>query len=113
MSHRIPPATSPHLSNQAPPQSHGHTQRYGRRKAVGTGRGTFQRRALLTALAAVLGAWQGPALAQGRTDTLAITGQSATGAGSGTFSDFVSPVLNDNGQTAFEAFIAGGSSTRG
>jgi len=114
MSHRIQPTTSPHLSNQVPPQSHGHTQRNGQRNAVGTGRGTFQRRALLTALAAVLGAWQGPALAQGRTDTLAITGQSATGAGGGTFVFFPnSPVLNNNGQTAFSAEITGGSSRNG
>ncbi len=113
MSHRIPPASSTHLSNQVPPQSQGHTKRHGRRKAVGTGCGAFQRRALLTALAAVLGAWQGPALAQGRTDILAVTGQSATGAGGGTFSFLGNPVLNNNGQTAFSAGITGGSSTSG
>ena len=54
-----------------------------------------------------------PAAAQGRTDTIALTGQSATGAGSGTFSFFSIPELNDAGQTAFRASIVGGSSTDG
>ena len=69
----------------------------------------------LTAAAALLAlaSLAGPAAAQGRTDTLAITGQSATGAGTGTFSSFLAPALNDAGQTAFLARITGGTSTQG
>ena len=56
----------------------------------------------------------GPAAAQGRTDTIVLTGQSATGAGGGTFSSSLSnPVLNDAGQTAFGAGITGGSTASG
>jgi hypothetical protein len=56
----------------------------------------------------------GPAAAQGRTDTIALTGQTATGAGGGTFaSSLRNPVLNDAGQTAFRANITGGTSTEG
>jgi hypothetical protein len=44
---------------------------------------------------------------------IALQGQSASGAGGGTFSFFANPVLNNNGQTAFGAGITGGSSTSG
>ncbi len=44
---------------------------------------------------------------------IALQGQSATGAGAGTFSSFFSPVLNEAGQTAFLAEITGGTSSRG
>jgi hypothetical protein len=44
---------------------------------------------------------------------IALQGQSAPGAGAGTFSNLGSPVLNDSGQTAFVANITGGSSTDG
>ncbi|CAM8671798.1 PEP-CTERM protein-sorting domain [Comamonadaceae bacterium] len=73
----------------------------------------FKRRALCTALVAVLGGWQSPALAQGRTDTLAITGQSAPGTRGGTFTSFSAPVINHSGQFAFQGFMNGGSSTGG
>jgi len=53
------------------------------------------------------------ALAQGRTDTIVLTGQLAPGVGSGTFSAFISLVLNDNGQTAFLSSITGGTNTQG
>ena len=61
----------------------------------------------------MLASMHGTAGAQGRTDTVAITGQIANGAGAGTFSRFEAPLLNDAGQTAFKAFITGGSSTNG
>lgn len=73
----------------------------------------FKRRALCTALVAALGGWQSPALAQGRTDTLAITGQSAPGTRGGTFTSFSAPVINQSGQFAFQGFMSGGSSTGG
>lgn len=62
---------------------------------------------LALALAHAHGAWAG-------TETLAITGQSAAGAGTGgAFSSFTTPVLNDAGQTAYSATITGGTSTGG
>jgi len=48
------------------------------------------------------------------TNRIVGTGDSAPGPAGGTFSDFSSPpALNDNGQTAFRANLAGGSSARG
>ncbi|MDT8999402.1 hypothetical protein RQP53_09005 [Paucibacter sp. APW11] len=44
---------------------------------------------------------------------IGLEGQTATGAGAGTFSGFGNPMLNDAGQTAFEGFISGASSTSG
>jgi hypothetical protein len=67
----------------------------------------------LAAWLAATGAYQGEALAQGRNDTVVLSGQSAPGAGAGTFSTFQSPVLNDAGQIAFRATITGGTSTVG
>jgi hypothetical protein len=48
------------------------------------------------------------AWAQGRTDTIVQTGQAAPDA-NGTFLNFVNPVLNDSGQAAFFAVMAGTS----
>ena len=67
-------------------------------------------RALLLALP-VLAAAPAQTLAQGHTDTVALLGQSAPGAG--TFSGLGTPVLNDAGQTAFYATITGGTNTGG
>jgi hypothetical protein len=53
------------------------------------------------------------ALAQGRTDTIALPGQAAPGVGGGTFSSLFTPVINASGQTAFGAEITGGSNTDG
>ncbi|MFN7727374.1 MAG: choice-of-anchor tandem repeat NxxGxxAF-containing protein [Rubrivivax sp.] len=69
---------------------------------------------LALAAAACLACLAGPAAAQSRTDTLAISGQSAAGAGAGaTFTGFAKPVLNDAGQAAFIAGMAGGTSNGG
>lgn len=54
-----------------------------------------------------------PAAAQGRTDIIALRGQSAPGAGAGTFLGLGPPVLNDAGQIAFRASLTGGTSTLG
>jgi len=53
------------------------------------------------------------ALAQGRTDTIMLTGQLAPGTGAGTFSGLFSPVFNASGQTAFFSSITGGSNDQG
>jgi hypothetical protein len=67
-------------------------------------------------MAAVLAATcmpQDEALAQGRHDTLVLSGQAAPGLGAGTFStSFSNPLLNDAGQTAFVGGLSG-SSTQG
>ena len=47
------------------------------------------------------------AAAQAETKTLAITGQSALGAGGGTFQHLFDPVLNTSGQAAFHALLTG------
>jgi len=62
-----------------------------------------------------LGATLPPAvLAQGRNDTVALSGQAAPGTGGGTFSiSLGTPVLNDSGQTAFSSVITGSTSTQG
>jgi hypothetical protein len=53
------------------------------------------------------------ALGQGRTTTIAISGQAAPGAGGGTFDSIGAPMLNDLGQTVFYADVGGSISTKG
>ena len=51
--------------------------------------------------------------ADGKPTPFAVQGQSATGAGAGTFSDFLSLDLNNAGEAAFVADITGGTSIQG
>lgn len=53
------------------------------------------------------------ALAHSRTDTVAPAGQTAPGAGGGTFGSFSIPVLKASGQTAFFSNATGGASASG